>query len=108
MSVYSLGLEGSPGADIFPATVRLWVGDLWASHKCNWHESDAQRIREAFQRLRGNSRRWPQQTDFWGFLPPRKPGQFAALPATVFTEEQRKANIGKLAALMGDALGVKP
>lgn len=106
--MYALSLDGCPGADVLPATVTLWASDLWASYKCQWHESDAQRIRDAFQRLRGESRRWPQQSDFWGLLPARKPGQFAALPATVFTEEQRRTNIGKLAALMGDALGVKP
>lgn len=72
-ALYSLGLEGSPGADVIPATIRVWAFDLWQSRKRYWVEDgDVTCIRQAFSNLRSSCNRWPTQPKFWEALPERK------------------------------------
>lgn len=98
-TLYTMSLEGCPAADVVTATANLWVSDLWSDRRCDWHESDAERIRNAFHRLRTNSRRWPQMSDFMAFLPARQISDATALPKRVFTEAERVANLRRLREL---------
>lgn len=60
--LYALSLDGMPAADTVGATVRIWIGDLWAARR--WVDSEAGLIAEAFRRLRCHAHRWPQMADF--------------------------------------------
>lgn len=107
-TLHALNLDFGPAGDVIQATANLWIGDLWASCKRDWHESDVGGIREAFRALRSTCRRWPQQADFWQVLPTRQISDATALPARLFTNEERAANIGKLAKIGQELLGIKP
>jgi hypothetical protein len=74
--LYSLSLEGSPGADTLPVTGEVWVRDLWDSRRRYWMEDgDVQCIRQAFATLRQTCTRWPTPAKFWDALPPRPHGE---------------------------------
>jgi hypothetical protein len=79
-ALYAMSLEGTPGADVLPATVRVWAFDLWQSKRRYWVEDgDAECIRRAFQTLRETCTRWPTQPKFWDALPERPAGEFKAI-----------------------------
>lgn len=71
-SLYALCLEGTPGADVFPATTRVWAFDLWEDRRRFWHEeADLPCIQKAFAGMRSSCSRWPSQAKFWDCLPNR-------------------------------------
>jgi hypothetical protein len=104
--LYAMSLEGCPGADTLPATAALWTDDLWA--RAAFVESDAPRILQAFRKMRGHLRRWPQQVDFWTNLPSRDDGDLAKLPRSVMTDEDWAANRARLKAIADELFGGKP
>lgn len=101
-----LCLDGTPAADIVGATSDLWARLLWSSPRCDWHmDADTARIRAAFAQLAGTCHRWPAPARFWEVLPARKAPTDRALPAKVFTLEERRANLARLAAAGKELLG---
>jgi hypothetical protein len=105
-SLYLLSLDGCPAADATPAVGRLWTADLWNSQRRDWHmEADGPCIRSAFETLRQTCHRWPSPAKFWEVLPSRKPPEDTLLPARVFTLEERRENLKRLAKISEQLLG---
>ena len=77
--LYSLGLQGSPAAEISDSTMSVWITVLWDRVAFNWgQELDRERLAIAFQQLAMNSGRWPPPAALVKLLPPRP--QPIALP----------------------------
>lgn len=108
-SLYLLCLDGCPAADATPAVGRLWASVLWNSPRCDWHmEADTARIRAAFAALCGTCHRWPAPAKFWEVLPARAAPTDLALPSRVFSMEERRANLRRLAEMGKELLGIEP
>ncbi len=96
-SLYALGLEHCPAADMLDVTVRIWVQDLWRLRAGTWVQEDAERLDEAFYRLRTRQRRWPQVADLIAAMPSRP--ELVALPAVVLSEEEQQRNQARITAI---------
>lgn len=69
----------------------------------NWDEErDTQRIRDAFSTVIRTRKQWPSVADFLECMPAiaDKP----ALPRTILSDEQRLANLDRLAEMAKDVL----
>lgn len=88
----------------------VWLRDLWASPRREWHaEADTPCIRKAFATLRATCHRWPAPAKFWEAMPARAPTTDRALPAKVFTLEERRQNLKRLADMGKELFGdLKP
>lgn len=107
-TLYTLSLDGYPAADIVGATTNVWIQSLWNSPRRGWHmEADTPCIRAAFASLVGTSHRWPTPARFWEVLPARAPSEQTALPARVFSLEERRANLRKLKEVGESLFGTK-
>lgn len=108
-SLYVLCLDGSPAADVVGATTDLWIRVLWTSGRRQWHaEADGPCIRAAFAQLSSSCHRWPAPARFWEVLPQRAPPTDRALPAKVFTLDERRANLDRLRREGQKILGIEP
>lgn len=107
-TLYLLNLEGYPAADTAGSTADIWVEFLWKSRKREWHaEADTPCIRAAFAKLVGTCHRWPAPAKFWECLPERQPFEGRTLPGRVFSMEERRENMKKLAKMGEELLGIK-
>lgn len=87
----------------------MWAQVLWNSPRREWHmEADAPCIRGAFAQLAGTCTRWPAPAKFWEVLPSRATYEGPALPAKVFTLEERRANLDRLRRMGQELLGIEP
>ena len=97
--LYSLSLESTPSADLLEGTIQTWIEAI--KSKGVWHESDAPRFRETFAVLIRNSTRWPSPAKFFEVMPSRAETDALMLTRRAgFTDEQRAANLAKLAQLV--------
>jgi hypothetical protein len=102
-----LCLEGTPAADIVGATSDFWTRVLWNDARREWHmDLDVPCIRDGFAKMANNCHRWPAPAKFWESLPDRKPLTDRALPAKVFTLDERRRNMDRLAAEGRALLGI--
>lgn len=75
--LYTLGLPGSPAADVLDKTADTWVSALWPMKL--WDEElDRPRLTRAFVSLTQLALRWPVPRELLNHMPDRK--TVAALP----------------------------
>jgi hypothetical protein len=99
-TLYLLNLDGCPAADTVGKTASIWVEFLWRSRRREWHmEADTPCIHEAFSKLVATSHRWPAPARFWECLPERKHSEHHALPGRIFSLEERRENLRRLAEI---------
>jgi len=92
-----LGLAWTPPMETIAGTGAAWFEAL--EHGRAWNEErDVPRIREAFTKLMGTATQWPSPAKLIESLPAivEKP----TLPAKVFTDAERLANLDKLAGML--------
>lgn len=107
-TLYLLNLEGCPAADSTSPMASIWVNTLWNTTRRDWHmEADTPCIRAAFATLAGTCHRWPAPAKFWEVLPSRASSEQTALPARIFSMEERRENIRKLREIGEKLLGGK-
>ena len=97
-----LSLDRTPALDSIEGTLAAWMEALTFGRA--WDEQrDTPRIRQAFSTLMQNSDRWPSPSQFNDCLP-RIVNNLDALPRIILTDEQRKANLDRLAEMAKDVL----
>ena len=64
----TLGLDGHPAADIFNATIAVWVEAICTGRVFN-EQDDVPRFRRAFATLMQRESRWPSPAKFLDALP---------------------------------------
>lgn len=75
----SLGLEGTPAAEVIRLTATAWIQALWSAN-IDWQEPlDSHRLHRAFNDLAVRALRWPSPRVLLDHLPSRP--QPRALPA---------------------------
>lgn len=88
--------------DTVDGTVAAWMESL--TYGRVWDEQrDTPRIRKAFSVLMQTSERWPSPSQFNDCLP-RIVNTLDALPRVILTDEQRIANLDRLAEMAKDVL----
>jgi len=83
-----LSLPGQPPAETIALTKEAWINTIWPARA--WHESEADRLMEAFRLLARRTERWPAPRAIIDHLPP--PRHVRALPKPR-TEAMRKAGL---------------
>ena len=98
----ALSLPGTPAAETVGGKARAWADALWYAPKA-WDQGlDAPRIAAAFQGIGYRLDRFPTPKAILEAMPPRPPQP--ALPEPEISEEQRRANLRRMAQIMTEAL----
>lgn len=99
----SLALPGAPPAETIEGTARAWADAFWHAPKAWDQDLDAPRIAAAFRMIGHRLDRFPVPKAILEAMPPRPPQP--ALPGPEISEEQRCANLRRIAQIMTNALG---
>lgn len=94
-----LRLPGFPPAETIAGTAHAWADAFWRLPKAWDKDLDALRITAAFRIAAGQVDRFPAPKTVIAAMPPRPPQK--ALPPPEMSEEKRRANLKRLAELLG-------
>lgn len=101
--LFSLGLQGTPAAELAPITAKTWAKVLW-KQPIGWVEdADTWRIDSAFTMLMGRIDRFPAPRDLMFTMPERK--KLTAIPAPKQSEEEMDANKKRLKEILKTVAG---
>lgn len=101
--LFSLGLQGTPAAELAPITAKTWAKALW-KQPVRWErDHDLWRLESAFIAvpMRLDTNRFPSPKELYLALPERR--QILKIECKI-SEEERAANSKKLKDMLNDAL----
>ena len=98
----ALSLPGTPAAETVEGTARAWADAFWHAPKAWDRDLDAPRIVSAFRGIGHRLERFPTPKAILEAMPPRPPQP--ALPEPEISEEQRQANLRRIAQIMTEAI----
>lgn len=100
--LFCLGMDRTPSHELILGTTEAWMEALTNGREWN-QERDTPRIQQAFSTIMRTRKYWPTPADFLECMP-RIVNTLDALPRVILTDEQRKANLDKLAGMVKDVL----
>lgn len=96
--LFSLGLQGTPAAELAPITAKTWAKVLW-KQPIGWvSDADAWRIDKAFTALMGRVDRFPAPKDLLTTMPERK--EVLKIGRPKLSEAECAANLEKINQLI--------